>query len=72
MRIESLDIGLQLRVHRVVKRIPQRAVAAASSIPRTVLSEIECGWRKPTPNQLIAICQAIGISPSDLGDDVPR
>ncbi len=72
MDIQDLDVGMRLRLERVSRRLTQRVIAYESGIQRCTLSEIECGWRKPTPTQLAAICQAIGISPSDLGDDVDR
>lgn len=72
MNTHALDLGMRIKLERISRRLSQRITACRSGVQRGTLSEIECGWRKPTPTQLTAICQAIGISPSDLGDDVPR
>lgn len=58
---DEQDIGLIVRLARVRQRRTQRDVARQAGIRPAVLSEIECGWRKPTKDQLNRLAQALGL-----------
>lgn len=60
------DIGLAVRLARVRRRRTQREVARQAGLRPSVLSEIECGWRKPTKDQLNRLACALGLDARDL------
>ena len=58
---DERDIGLVVRLARVRLRRTQRDVARQAGMRPAVLSEIECGWRKPTKDQLNRLARALGL-----------
>ena len=62
-----MDLGLRLKIERVRRRLRQREVAVKADLSASTVSDIECGWKTPTPEQIAAICEALGISLEDLG-----
>ena len=67
-----MDMGMRLRIERIQKRLRQRDVAIRADLSASTLSDIECGWKSPTKEQVTAICAAIGIDPADIETGDPR
>ena len=61
-----MDLGMRLRIERIQRRLRQRDVAVRADLSASTLSDIECGWKEPTREQVAAICSAIGIDPGDV------
>jgi len=66
MRTGELELGMRIRIERIQRRLRQRDVAVRADLSASTVSDIECGWKAPTADQLAAICAAIGICPDDL------
>jgi transcriptional regulator with XRE-family HTH domain len=67
MPTTDTDLGMRLRIERIRKRLRQRDVAIRADLSASTLSDIECGWRAPTKEQVAAICSAMGIALADVG-----
>jgi transcriptional regulator with XRE-family HTH domain len=52
----------ELRLERLRRRIPQRAIAAALGVSASVISSIENGWAKPRRGLLRRYRRALGLS----------
>ena len=66
MPITPSDICRLIKIQRILHGKKQREIAVRANLGFSVLSDIECGWRKPTTEQLARICTALGIRPEDL------
>jgi DNA-binding XRE family transcriptional regulator len=68
MDTNGMDLGLRLKIERIRKRLRQRDVAIWADLSPSTVSDIEGGWKAPTPEQVVAICRALGVEPKDLED----
>ena len=66
----NADVGLTLKLLRVEHRLRQREVALHAQLSPSVLSDIENGWRRPSPDELGRICRAMGVAPDVLQREV--
>ena len=64
--MQTSDLGLALKVNRIMKRRLARHIAASADLSASRLSDIENGYIQPTPEQVSRICAALGITPADL------
>ncbi|MGB7296824.1 MAG: helix-turn-helix transcriptional regulator [Candidatus Aminicenantales bacterium] len=51
----------KLRTVRVLKRLPQDALAALTGLDRSVISRIENGWLEPSAQQRKTLAAALGV-----------
>jgi|SaaInlStandDraft_2_1057019.scaffolds.fasta_scaffold1061061_1 transcriptional regulator with XRE-family HTH domain len=58
----------QIRLHRFLARKSQSDVAVVIGRSQGWVSQIERGYRKPTPEDITSIAGAIGVDPSVLVD----
>jgi|GEM_PF-1316001 len=65
-------IGRNVRSARETLGMTQERLSARTGISQDQISRIECGERRPTVAQLLAITQALRISPSRLLDENPH
>lgn len=59
-------VGPAVRKARLRQRRSQTAVAVASGLVESILSRIESGQRIPRLDQLVALCDTLGVRPSDV------
>lgn len=64
--MESLQLGLAIKIERLSRGIKQRSLAARISLSPSKLSSIECGWTTPSEELLAAICYGIGTTPETV------
>lgn len=64
--------GAAVRQAREERGIAQGVIADAAGISLTYLSLVERGENTPTLTVVFRICDALGVSPSELLDDVWR
>jgi len=57
-----MNAPLDLRALRKDKRIPQAALSKAAGVPLNALMQLERGLRVPTPEQVAALTQALGVA----------
>lgn len=69
---EAVLFGAAVRRPREQRGIAQGVVADAAGISLTYLSLLERGENTPTLTVVFRICDALGVSPSELLDDVWR
>jgi transcriptional regulator with XRE-family HTH domain len=69
---EAVLFGAAVRRAREQRRLAQGVVADAAGISLTYLSLLERGENTPTLTVVFRICEALGVSPSELLDDVWR
>ncbi len=60
------EIGRRVREARRAANLSQQAVADASGIPRTALSNIETGTRNITALELVSLVKVLGCSAGQL------
>jgi transcriptional regulator with XRE-family HTH domain len=58
-----------LKRHRLERDVPQLVVATRAGIPRARMSELECGYAEPRPDELERIARVLGVPVSDLRRD---
>ena len=63
-----MELGEKLKAIRMAKQMKQEDVAELSGITLTTISKYELGTRKPKPEQLQKIANALGISVHALTD----
>ena len=63
MKIADLEIGLQIRLARVTRRVTQRELSLRTGIAPAQISDIELGWRKPSAEEVSSIFKALGTEP---------
>ena len=66
MATEELLIGLRLRREREARRLGLAEVALRSGLTKSFLSRVERDQTSPSLASLISICDAIGVTVSDL------
>ncbi len=49
----------RFKIARILAGKKQIEISQKTKIPVSTLSQIECGWRKPTPQQLAKIKKAL-------------
>lgn len=59
-------IGEQLRTHREKRGMTQQELADLVSLERTSITNIERGKQKLPIHVLFCVCDALGVSPSDV------
>lgn len=59
---ERRPIGLQIKIARIERGIKQFELAQKISMHPSTLGQIERGERVPTPKQLAALRQALGLT----------
>jgi len=69
---EAVLFGAAVRRAREERGIAQSVVADAAGISLTYLSLVERGENTPTLTVVFRICDALGVSPSELLDEVSR
>lgn len=60
--------GRRVREVRTAKNLTQEALAEASGLHPTFISNVERGYRVPTIPTLIKIADGLSVSPSELID----
>ena len=56
-----------VRLHRLLARTSQGALAAAIGKTQPWICEVECGKRLPSNTEVRRIADALGVAPSALG-----
>jgi transcriptional regulator with XRE-family HTH domain len=69
---EAVLFGAAVRRAREQRGIAQSVIADAAGISLTYLSLLERGENTPTLTVVFRICDALGIAPSDLLDEIAR
>jgi transcriptional regulator with XRE-family HTH domain len=59
-------VGERIRAKRQARKLTQEALAAASKLDRTYVSQIEAGKRRPSIDALAAIAAALGTTMDHL------
>jgi transcriptional regulator with XRE-family HTH domain len=59
-------LGDELRKARNSARLTQEQLSFAAKIDRTYISQLENNKKSPTVDVLLRICDALGVSASDL------
>ena len=60
------DFGQKLRRARIKQHFSMQIAAERSGISASSMEDFECGRRRPTPSEVLQLCEAMGISVSDL------
>ena len=66
------EIGLHLKKARKSLKLSQDYVANELNIPRSAISQIECGNRKVSSDELKIFCKIYGITADEFLNDVPK
>jgi transcriptional regulator with XRE-family HTH domain len=69
---EAVLFGAAVRRAREQRGIAQSVIADTAGISLTYLSLVERGENTPTLTVVFRICDALGVSPSELLDEVSR
>ena len=69
---EAVLFGAAVRRAREQRGIAQNVIADAAGISVTYLSLVERGENTPTLTVVFRLCDALGVSPSDLLDELAR
>ena len=69
---EAVLFGAAIRRAREQRGIAQSVIADAAGISLTYLSLLERGENTPTLTVVFRLCDALGISPSELIEEVSR
>lgn len=70
--LDSKVVGEAIAHCRKSKKISQEILSGLADIGRTHLSAIECGARKPTLETLYRISIALGMSMSDIVEEIEK
>lgn len=57
-----IELGDRLRISRIGLELSQNKLASRTLIPASVISIYESGKRKPSIDNLIKLCKALGVS----------
>ena len=68
--LDPILVGRVLAEYRQAKGLSQEVVSGLAGIGRTHLSAIERGERKPTLETFYRICQALGVSMSQVAASI--
>ena len=63
-------LGIRIRHYRTEMNLTQELLASRVGIDRTYISGIERGIRNPTITMLVRISRAVGVSVSELLDEI--
>lgn len=66
------NIGEELRLRRLLKKLTQAEVAEVAGITQIRISNIERGIHKPTPRTVARIRRALDKLPAKGGDVTPK
>ena len=69
---EAVLFGAAIRRAREQRGIAQSVIADAAGISLTYLSLLERGENTPTLTVVFRLCDALGVSPSELIEEVSR
>jgi transcriptional regulator with XRE-family HTH domain len=69
---EAVLFGAAVRRAREQRGIAQSVIADAAGISLTYLSLVERGENTPTLTVVFRICDALGVVPSDLLDEIAQ
>jgi len=59
-------LGQAVREQRKRQGLTQEALARASGLPATYISDVERGVRNPSWSTIVTLAQALGVKPSQL------
>lgn len=62
----ALNYGLAIRLLRTERGLSRRALAEASGVSVSYISEMERGLKRPTADTLAKLCHPFGLRPSEL------
>lgn len=71
-RPEAVRFGAAVRRAREAQKLSQDRLAEIAGLSQRYVSELERGKNSPTLTVILQLCQALGISPSALLDEVVR
>lgn len=70
--LSPIIVGNVISELRHKKNISQEVLSGLAGIARTHLSMIENGQRKPTLETFYRICVSVGVSPSEVLEEIVR
>ncbi|MBU1276816.1 MAG: XRE family transcriptional regulator [Proteobacteria bacterium] len=65
-----MNLGTLLRHHRNSNRLTLKAVAEKTGVSEGFLSQVENNVKSPSVGSLMKICEAIGVNPGDVLDQL--
>lgn len=65
-------VGYELEKIRIINKVDQAALAQRCGMSQPVLSRLEKGKASISIDQLFTICEALGVSPTDVVEDATR